>query len=723
MGSFFCILDFITKKKQYYQKRYLSGCDIILNYQANGIKSKKVAEMNSIHGNNTSQKKVIGSIFYPTRTASWWSKIDDLLWPEKKIRDRIRKKAYDLSEAGVDTVVHIGFLYRFDFAPYFASLHGYLSNISMELKKYGIRLIEAFSCNLTGRPNSRAELLKLHSFQRHCVNLHMDDIAARDASYAGYSYNSLREIDIRTGEPAYCDIYQIEMFCHNNPEFLEMNRLYLERLLSEVPLDGIQADDMADYGGFASCGCRYCRERFKREYGYELPPFANKDFWGDTSGHPFTWGNYKNPVFRKWTKMRFDSVNDHLGMIRDVIGKNKVLMICCASTGPNRMNSLAMKYDDLVKHCDWVMLENTGIDIGCVNWLNKEPEAMLQRSYARRDTVTPQVLYNYTVYKDGAYLGLAIARFWGVNNWCSTLIQGITEDDNDMKEESELIGDYNRWEMKNSELYHGADDETVEIRLVFNRQNKENGWIDEKGRDHWHYVSKWSREISGRSIGYKIIRIDELENESFLLENTPVILDGCACISDKQLNTLKEHVIRGGNLWISKPFCTHDENGYLRDSLPADTFFRNYDSQVSIFQSKDNETIIDEFINTGRFFPRITWVSGEKRWSLRLRIHCGRPVLHILNRALEAVAHPYIKDEWSTPEGAKIMRDIISVSSCGKSVFDIDFSGLKCLPWRQPILKSPEIGSDRSVKTDHIDEFKVRMSFDLSDIRLYAVIQ
>jgi hypothetical protein len=489
-----------------------------------------------------------------------------------------------------------------------------------------------------------------------------------------------------------------------------------------VPLDGIQADDMADYGGYASCGCRYCRERFRRDYGYELPPFDDKNFWGDTSGHPFTWGNYANPVFRKWTKMRFDSVNDHLGMIRDVLGKNKVLMICCASTGPNRMNSLAMKYDDLVKNCDWVMLENTGIDIGCVNWLNKEPEAMLQRSYARRDKATPQVLYNYTVYKDGAYLGWAMARFWGVNNWCSTLIQGIPEDDDDMKEEAELIGDYNRWEMENSELGRGSVEDINEIRLVFNRQNKENGWVDEKGRDHWYYVSKWSREISERNIGYKIIRIDELESGSFLSENTPVILDGCACISDDQLNALKGYVSSGGNLWISKPFCTHDENGYIRDSLQTDDFFSNNAAKINIFQTKEDAAVIDEYIYTKKFSPRITRISGEKRWSLRLRLHSGRPVLHILGRALEAAAHPYVKDEWSTPEGRKIMKEIISVSKDNRLVFDIDFNGLKYQPWQHPVLKSPEIRSERSVEIDHINESKVRISFDLSDVRLYAVI-
>jgi hypothetical protein len=32
------------------------------------------------------------------------------------------------------------------------------------------------------------------------------------------------------------------------------------------------------YVGLAACGCKYCRERFKRDYNREISPFDDKSF-------------------------------------------------------------------------------------------------------------------------------------------------------------------------------------------------------------------------------------------------------------------------------------------------------------------------------------------------------------------------------------------------------------------------------------------------------------
>ncbi len=58
-----------------------------------------------------------------------------------------------------------------------------------------------------------------------------------------------------------------------------MHQKYLQRLLKEVPIDGIEVDDMGNYPEPTTCGCKYCRERFKKDYGHEIPPFDEKSFW------------------------------------------------------------------------------------------------------------------------------------------------------------------------------------------------------------------------------------------------------------------------------------------------------------------------------------------------------------------------------------------------------------------------------------------------------------
>ncbi len=119
----------------------------------------------------------------------------------------------------------------------------------------GIRFLDHYSCNVVARPRSRAELELYHAGQRHHVAIHPDTFSAPTAGYDGFRFDDLREIDVGTGEPAYSTSYQAELFCHNNPDFLEMHRRYLLRQFAEAPLDGVMADDMCDYAWFRACGC------------------------------------------------------------------------------------------------------------------------------------------------------------------------------------------------------------------------------------------------------------------------------------------------------------------------------------------------------------------------------------------------------------------------------------------------------------------------------------
>ena len=76
------------------------------------------------------------------RTASWWSRIGDLAWPDPRIRDRVRRRADAYAEARVESVIHFGFHCRFDFAPYLGLVHGLLADIAEALHARGIRFLD-----------------------------------------------------------------------------------------------------------------------------------------------------------------------------------------------------------------------------------------------------------------------------------------------------------------------------------------------------------------------------------------------------------------------------------------------------------------------------------------------------------------------------------------------------------------------------------------------------
>ena len=255
----------------------------------------------------------------------------------------------------------------------------------------------------------------------------------------GTYFKDLCEVDIRDGSRGYARQYQMEAFCHNNPEFLDMHRKYLQRLLREVPLDGMEVDDMCDYAGLTTCGCVYCRERFRRDYGHEIPPFSDSSFWGDTTKNMLLWGNYENPVFRDWIRMKIDSVADHVRMVKSIIG-NKPLMTCCSSTGPITLNSIALNLERMAPYLDLFMLENVGTNINCVDWVRMDAEAMQQKDIAQKRGNAPAMALSYTIYEKGGYLGWCLSRFWGVANWSSTLNQRLEEDPVDAMETEDIIG-------------------------------------------------------------------------------------------------------------------------------------------------------------------------------------------------------------------------------------------------------------------------------------------
>jgi hypothetical protein len=664
----------------------------------------------------------------PRRIASWWSKLEDISFPDTAVRKKVERRAEALAEAGVDTAIQFGFHFRFDFAPHFGALHGYLGHVADALHRNGLRFLDHYSCNVVARPASEEERRRFHDLQRHCVVLYPDREAAASAGYAGFRFDDLRALDVRTGRAAYSWAYQAEMFCHANPDFREMHRAYLERLLAEVPVDGVQVDDMADYGHFAMCGCRHCRERYRRETGLELPPFEDKAFWGDTSGSALNWGDYRNPDFRAWVGMRFGSIAEHFELIRDTLGASRTLMTCCSSSGPNYLNALSMRTDGIARNLDWIMLENNGLNVRSVGWAKSEAAAMLQRSYARDSAACPRkpaIACSYAVFEAGAYLGWAAARFWGVVNWHSTLIQGLSRDTPDMREEADLIGPLNRWEMAWSDYDLSASQDVDEVRLVFDRHCKENGWTDADGQDHWAHVDRWAKALLDRNVGYRMVGVDELSDRVALgSARTPLVLDGCASLSDDEVQSLLAYAHGGGPIWVSHPLGTLDERGFQRPVPLGDLLL---DGKVSpglrwLDPREPRQESLERLIDAGHLHPRILQISGDGGWKARLRLHGGKPVLHLLNRALEATAHPTLREEWGDPEEGGILYGIRSRPKDPQLRFEIDLCGLDTVRWAEPVLQSPELGAPRTFGMQESEGGRLALSLDVRGIDLYAVV-
>ncbi|MBZ5856855.1 twin-arginine translocation signal domain-containing protein [Flavihumibacter profundi] len=703
-----------TTRRRFIQLAATAGAGLGLSSPLPAMYSGGLFTLNSMGGtsNNPANEG-----FIPNRAASWWCDIQDIQWPQKAIRDKIKRRAENFAKAQIDTAINFGFHNRFDFAPYFKQLHGYYNNVCEELHKQNIRFMDHYSCNHITRPRNEADFRFVNKYERLGVLLIPEPEAAKYAQYEGHRYQDLCEVDLRDGSRGYASQYQYEAFCHNNPGLHDMHGKYLKRLMKEVPFDGIEVDDMCSYPGNTTCSCIYCRDRFRRDYGHEIPAFPDKNFFGDTTReNQLLWGNYTNPVYRDWLRMKSDSIRDHVKLIKSILG-DKPLMTCCSNTGPIVLNAVALDLEKMAPYLDIFMLENVGTNIRNVNWVDMEGEAMHQKDIAAKRGNAPAIALSYALSEKGAYLGWGLGRFWGVANWSSTLNGRLEEDPANAYEMEDVITKPNNWEKKYSDYYYRDGQDLVEIRLVNNYFCRENGWRDAAGYEHWDRSQAWATQLVKYNVGYRFVRSEELADADALSkEKTPVVLDGVGCVSDQQFNALQTYLSKGGTAWIALPFGTHDHKGNLRKTPLSNLLQQKKYARLNFIESALNGNPLEKEILSGKFEPVLKQVKGDTRWAARFRFYKGQPVIHFMNAALTATPAD-IQDL----SGIPLIKDIDSGITDNSLAYELDTRRIQ-LP--DMILMSPEQDAQKTkVLAKKITITKSVIHLNLGGLKIYAVLQ
>jgi len=318
-------------------------------------------------------------------------------------------------------------------------------------------------------------------------------------------------------------------------------------------------------------------------------------------------------------------------------------------------------------------------------------------------------------------MGWAFARFWGVSNWASTLVGRLSHDPGDIKEISDLLAPCNNWEDRYSKIDPCEGDDLYEVRLVNSLLNRENGHRDDQGLDHWTKVSAWSKALLRCNVGYRFVRYTELgDKERLLSEDTPLIIDNCGVVSDEQYQAVKAYLDQGGKAIIVLPFGTKDQKGLPREKPLSDEFIKNsYPGLTVIKSGLADEQFVTDFINGKVIVPRIRQLQGDDTWAVKLRKQEGCMVMHLLNRAIEAVPHP----ELTTPYGGgKILYDVkaLNKQEILSYVIKID---LKNDSFKNICFMSPETGSvKREVKVEQLNEKEIKVTFNVKDIKLYGIV-
>ena len=477
------------------------------------------------------------------RAVSWWLVWDDLTWPNPELMDKIRRRADQCVASEVNCCVIFGAHFRWDFMPLWDRLHEELRFIADELHQRNIRLFDHHSSTLTERPRNREDAVNIWKNNRHHVPFYPSIQEAAALQFNGSHINDWRMLDVETSEPAYLPTYNAEQYCMNNPAFRAAYAKYLEKLKAEVPIDGLMSDDNIFYAGWRACSCQYCRARFRKEYGHDLPPTTDANFWG----------NRRSAAFKDWIAMRFQSSNDFLIGVKNVFPEGFPLLTCCSSSDGYYLPAYGMSYQDFIKNCNHVLLEMVGSTPSLAGtWDDRIPSQLLQVGIAR-DHHAPCFGLGYGFFPDTAFFVWAVNKFLGSDCWFSTLkgrLDAAPAELARLADDPELVGEGYRWEKAHPQLFKGRPD--TDVAVLFSRSTRD--YFGQVAGDYSDDYSASCLELTRAAITCEVVtEIPDFGQMRCL------VLSSALCLSANEKATLQKFLNEGGTVIATGPSGFYDE--------------------------------------------------------------------------------------------------------------------------------------------------------------------
>lgn len=472
------------------------------------------------------------------RMASWWIKWEDLAWPDRDLKDKIRRRADLMAAGGVNTAIIFGAHFRWDFMPLWGNLHDMMHHIADELHERGVRLFDHHSSVLVHRYDNRQDMLDMRRCNRHHVPFAPDRRAADAWTYRGMKLNDWRMIDVRTGQAVRLPAYTAEEFCINNPDFAGAYLSYVKLLLEETGIDGLMSDDGIFYSNLTSCGCAHCRERFRREYGRELPPVADGTFWG----------NWKSPAFRDWLEMRSRSTGDFVVAIKEVLPPDFPFMTCCSNSIDVACAGAGMSYLEFIRGCNMVMLEMCGNTPKIDGTLGMLLPVQLQHLGIAREHNVPCIGLGYGFSAGTAGVIWAFNKFLGSDCWFSTKKGRLGLPDSNLvglPDDPEVVARPYNFEKANPELFAGTPDSPAAIYFSNATRNFYGGNYSDYTAD---YVGACNY-LFAQDIQFDVVNAVPKSSSGYSV----LVLPSAACLSDEDCRNLEAWLASGKTLLATGP--------------------------------------------------------------------------------------------------------------------------------------------------------------------------
>ena len=514
------------------------------------------------------------------RAASWWILWEDLIYPDKGIEDKIVKKAHAFKDAGIDTVVIFGAHCRWDYIYIWDRLHQLLKFTVDTLHGHNIKVFDHHSATVTHRPDGLEQCWNIALKNRHHVPFYPSKEMVETLCFNGCKLNDFRMRSHDTGHPCYLPAYEAEIFCMNNQKFREAYRLYLRKLISETRVDGLMCDDVIYYPAWDGCGCSYCRDKFKNQYGREFPELDDSGFWG----------NNESDAFKNWVEMRYNDSADFLAVVREEVGEDFPLMSCCSASAGKLLNAYGMSSQIMSKSVNHIMLEMCGeIATSGETCLQRIPDIMLHEAIASRKGF-PNIGLGYPHFSDSAFLVWAFNKLVGTSSWVSTLKGRLGIPEEEIKllpDESDIVREGYIFEQNHLDLFDGRSAAKIALYFSFETQVF-------YGDCEEDYVTSY-RNLS-RGLFKRNVQFDTVEEIPSVQDYPCLILADVSCMSEDVQDKIVEYVEKGGFIIGSGPLGLRDERGRLKESSLLSLFGIH-----ASLQEPAREVNLDSFFKVGKW--------------------------------------------------------------------------------------------------------------------------
>lgn len=316
-------------------------------------------------------------------------------------------KAKKMADSGINIVMTFSCThFRWTMKQHWDIITKCLAKVVKACHKNGILVVEHHSSHLTFDPLDEADWDRMGK----TLNKRMSSIDSWEGlreyvlPETTKGTESYRQIDGRTGEYARTR-YSGYGKCFNNPEYKEAYFNYLEMIYRETKIDGIMTDDVQYFGDGHACTCRYCRKKFKQEFGYDLPQ-PGKD-WDEF------YFDFENPIFVAWqqfkknTTRRFqESVNKHFTNLGyELLRPNYQSSVVT-------FNWTGYPFEKVVHLWDWVFQENCFSFVIKYSWPQFLTESRHRFNMGRVGKV-PSMSMFYPDRYDSFYFTWALCMAWG----------------------------------------------------------------------------------------------------------------------------------------------------------------------------------------------------------------------------------------------------------------------------------------------------------------------